>query len=421
MSTYNHSEIADLEEHATELAQEAETHRRLVDYNTAMLMAFEELAYSYQKDNGSVTAEKANMVMSAAMESLGAHSTHGQYDNLTLEEIDRFKGGFFDSIAKNINLAIKNTVDNVQTFVTLTNFQTSRLQKLKRSLAEVEDGSTVTIKVNRNKYMRYGGNKVVENSDTYIEEFAKMASVMREFCSVASDLNDESKFNIASYIGSKVTFSGDEFVIDHFKRMYELVSKVISTSHLKKEIKKTSAEIYATEPLIGMSQVVALLPKERLVDFDDYTKARDASRYIYLSIDRLQKFEFDSTARAVELTFTKKQIETLVSESETLLKEANKLLTFTKKFNLAMDVAIAKIVNPKGKGLIDTMVGSTAMAYKSNPGNDGGVPPSFLPAIRIIMRYMNMTFDCTAGGYNFSLGNIKKALSITESFIRQVD
>lgn len=421
MSIYNPTEVADLEERVVELAQETETYRRLVDYNTAMLMAFEELSTSYQNENGNIAASKANMVLSAAMESLGANSTHHQYDNLTLEEIDRLKGDFFDRISKSISLALKNYIDNIQTFLTLYNMQTSRLQKLKRSLAQVENNATVTIDVSHSKYMSYGNEKTVEDADTYIKEFTKMAKVMTDFCSVASDLNDESKFNVASYIGSKVTFRGDEFVIDHFKRMHELVSKVISTNHLKKEISKNYVDVFATEPMIGMSQVVALMPKPKDIKDLDYLAARDAVRYVYLSIDRTKKFSFESDARSIKLTFTKKQIETLVNESEALLKEANKLLSFTKKFNSVMDSVIADIVAPSGTFFRKIWLISTAMAYKTNPEAGGGMPSSFLPAIRIIMRYMNMTYDCTAGGYNFSLGNIKKALTITESFIRQAD
>lgn len=420
MPTYNHSEIADLEEHAAELAQEAETHRRLVDYNTAMLIAFEELAYSYQKDDGSVTTEKANMVMSAAMESLGVSSLQGNFNNLSLEDIQRHQGSFWDSVKRNIGLALKNTVDNVQTFVTLTNLQNSRLQKLKRSLATLDNDATATIKVPKSKYMTYGDNQLIEDSETYVKEYVKMAGVMKEFCSVASDLNNESKFNVAAYIGAKATFSGDEFVIRHFKRMYELVSKVVSANGMKKESTQDRAELYATDPLLGMSQIVARLPSKDIIGVNSYKKARDAVRYVYLNIDRLTKFELPSDGGSVELTFTKKQINTLIQESEELLNEANALLTLTKKFNLAMDVWLAKGFYTSYGAVGAAGVAAIAMNTK-NSTNSGQLPATILPAIRIILRYMNMTFDCTAGGYNSSIGNIKKALSITESFIKKAD
>lgn len=421
MSTYNHSEIADLEEHAAELAQEAETHRRLVDYNTAMLVAFEDLSANCEQGNLLQLSNQANMVMSSAMESLGVSSMGGEYDNLTLEQIERFKGGFFDKIFKHTSLALKNTIDNVQTFVTIANLQTNRLQKLKRSLAELDDNATVTISIANNKYVNYGNNRVITDADEYVQEYVKMSKVMQAFCSVASDLNDESRFNIASYIGSKVTFTGDQFVMDHFKRMYELVSEVVSTNHLKKENGRLYSDIFATEPLIGMSQIVAVLPKEKRVSFTDYKKARDAVRSVYLSIDRLKKFDLDLKADTINVTFTKKQIKTILQESEALLVEANKLLSLTKKFNLAMDVTIAKLAGVFKNKPPGAMLQNIAQSYKGTQDDYGSMPPTILPAIRIIMRYMSMTFDCTAGGYNFSIGNIKKALSITEAFIKKAD
>ena len=418
MSPENFTEMSELEEQSFELAQEAQMHRQLADYNCAMFIALEQLSEEAPYKNGKDIAATANLAISTAMEAMGINTFDKKYGTLSLEDIERFKGTFWDKIKKHFKFALTNVVDNIQTFVTLTNFQNSRLQKLKRSLAAVEGNAEVTLSISKNKYMMYGNNKDVDSSETYVQEYVKMCEVMREFCSVASDLNNESKFNVAAYLGAKATFSGDEFVINHFKRLYELVSKVVSTNHLKKEIEQGSSELYASEPLLGMSQVVARLPKKDKVDFDDYKASRDAVRYVYLSMDRIKKVDLNDSSDKIELTFNKQQIQTLIDESESLLKEANKLLAITKKFNTYVDTWMLNSVLKWNTAVAAATVAGS-MSYKGE--GEGGYPAPLFSAIRVVIQYMNLTFDCTASGYNSSVGNIKKALSIAESFVKKAD
>ena len=410
--------MSELEEQTFELAKEAQIHRQLTDYNCALFAALEQLTETVTDKNGEETAATANLAISTAMEAIGVSTIDKRYGSLTLEDIERFKGSAWDKIKNHFKLALTNVVDNIQTFVTLTNLQNSRLQKLKRSLAAVEGNAEVTLSISKNKYMTYGNNKDIDSAETYVKEYVKMCQVMREFCSVASDLNNESKFNVAAYLGAKATFSGDEFVMNHFKRLYELVSKVVSTNHMKKEMEQDRSDLYATEPLLGMSQVIARLPKKDMVSFNDYKTARDAVRYVYLSMDRLKKFDINESTDKIELTFTKQQIQTLIDESDSLLKEANKLLTFTKKFNTYVDTWMLSSISQWSSGVGALLIG-TGTGYKGE--GESQLPAEFFSAIRVVIQYMNMTFDCTASGYNVSIGNIKKALSIAESFVKKAD
>lgn len=98
---------------------------------------------------------------------------------------------------------------------------------------------------------------------------------------------------------------------------------------------------------------------------------------------------------------------------ESLLSEAENLLGFTQKYNHYIDNLMAAIT---GSGAIVAPVFSAM--YKTTKMDPDSV--DILPSMRIIVRYMNMTNDCTSGTYNFSMGNIKKALSISEQYLKQV-
>ena len=412
MEDFETQEMQELEERSYNLSQEAYTSKQAADANLAMFLALEAIEKSKITGSPTQMAAMANFSLNTAMEAIGGES-FASYQNLTLEELAREKSRFWDRFKHHFASYYKQRVDLLQTFFTFTEFQTRRLKKIKMKLSDLRNKGSVEVRTPLSKYMRYGDNQKVSDSKTYISEFKKMTEVMVKTCEAASDMNDASKFNIGSYLVSKVTWNGDEFVMDHFRTLNELVRKVISSENMKTVRKTEVAEVAATENLLGMSQVVCKVPLKNLVKYNDYDTALELVGHIYMFVDRIEKFSTETlSSRSDFLSFDRKQIDELISMCDNLLTEATDLLSFSKKYNAFVDEILASIFATFSAPMLNAMYKDTRISPQ-----DVDIGPS----VRIIGRYASMCYDCTSSSYNFSMGNIKKALSIVESYIKRAE
>lgn len=412
MDDFETQEMQELEERSFNLSQEAYTSKQAADANLAMFLALEAIENSKISGSPSQVAAMANFSLNTAMEAIGGES-FASYQNLTLEELAREKSRFWDRFKHHFASYYKQRVDLLQTFFTFTEFQTRRLKKIKMKLSDLRNKGSVEVRTPLSKYMRYGDNQKVSDSKTYISEFKKMTEVMVRTCEAASDMNDASKFDIGSYLVSKVTWNGDEFVMDHFRTLNELVRKVISSENMKTVRKTEVAEVAATENLLGMSQVVCKVPLKNLVKYNDYDTALELVGHIYMFVDRIEKFSTETlSSRSDFLSFDRKQIDELIKLCDDLLTESTDLLSFSKKYNAFVDEILASIFATFSAPMLNAI-------YKDTRTSPQDV--DITPSIRIIGRYASMCYDCTSSSYNFSMGNIKKALSIVESYIKRAE
>lgn len=405
--------IHELEEQHTHLAQEAYTAQQAADANLAICMALE--AISHAKYEPSMSANYANFGISAVMEGIGYHSdTH--YLTLSMEEIEREKRGFWMRFLHFFRDAVVKRVDDMQTFLTLVDFQSGRLRKLKSELTRVANGATAEVRSPKSKFMRYGDNEAVKTSEEYMKHFKEMHSVMIPMCQTAVKLNSSSAFNIPSYVVNKVSWNGDEFLRDHFNNCSEEVWHVMKSPGMKLIRKSDTAEVRSSDVMLGMSQVVAKAPLQSLLKTRDIDEIQQLIPLNYVFVDRIHKFSTDLlNSKSDGLHFNKRQIEELLKLCESLLDEARQLISFTAKFNSAVDSTMVGafnviLMNPAAADGINSAAKETRIDI-----TDGEI----LPSIRTIGRYMSMCYDCTSTSYNFAMGNIKKALSIAETFIEK--
>lgn len=409
-------EQAEMEEQSFNLTQEAHTSKQAADANLAMFLALEAIEKSKISGSPSQVAAMANFSLNTAMEAIGGDSLVN-YQTLTLEELAREKSRFWDRFKHHFASFYKQTVDHYQTFWTFTEFQTGRIRKIRSKLQDIKNKQSVEIRTPMSKYMRYGNNQKIENSKTYVDQFKIMAEVMTKTCVAACEMNDGSKLNIPSYLVDKVTWNGDEFVMDHFRILNELVRKVIVSENMKTVRKTEIAEVAATDNLLGMSQVVCKVPLKNLVKYNDYDTAIELVGHIYMFVDRIEKFSTETFSRNSELmAFDRNQIDTLLNLCDDLIQEATKLLSFAKKYNAFIDEIVVKLFSLPSYGMLGTVLN---VAYKDTRISPQDV--DITPSIRIISRYMSMCYDCTSSSYNFSMGNIKKALSIAEAYIKRAE
>lgn len=412
MQDFETQEMQELEERSFNLSQEAYTSKQAADANLAMFLALEAIENSKISGSPSQVAAMANFSLNTAMEAIGGES-FASYQNLTLEELAREKSRFWDRFKHHFASYYKQRVDLLQTFFTFTEFQTRRLKKIKMKLSDLRNKGSVEVRTPLSKYMRYGDNQKVSDSKTYISEFKKMTEVMVRTCEAASDMNDASKFDIGSYLVSKVTWNGDEFVMDHFRTLNELVRKVISSENMKTVRKTEVAEVAATENLLGMSQVVCKVPLKNLVKYNDYDTALELVGHIYMFVDRIEKFSTETlSSRSDFMSFDRKQIDELIKMCDELIVETTDLLSFSKKYNAFVDEILATIFATFSAPMLNAIYKDTRISPED---------VDITPSIRIIGRYASMCYDCTSSSYNFSMGNIKKALSIVESYIKRAE
>ena len=410
MDDFETAQANESEEQMEAISSEAFVSRQAMEANFAMYMALEGLMEHPHARNTPILAQVG---LQTTMEAFGMTEIK-DYSKLSLEELAREKSRFWERFKHHFADFYKRSVDHYQAFWTFTQFQTSRIKKLRGQLAQIRGNPKAQVRTPMSKYMKYGKEMYVRDSKTYVNEFKKMHEVMTRTCTAAAELNDASKFNIPAYLGSKAIWHGDEFVMDHFKTLNEITRKVISKENMKLERKTERAEVYATDNLLGMSQVVVKVPLKSAVKYNDYDSAIENVNLIYMFVDRIEKFStetFNSNGDYME--FDKKQIDELIEMCDSLAQEAVELLGISKKYNAFIDDFIVKLssISPALAPMLSVIYKDTRM-----DAQDVDITPS----IRIISRYMSLCYDCTSSSYNFSMGNIKKALGMVESYLGQV-
>lgn len=403
-------EMDSAEEASESIAEEAHVARQAMEANLAMYITLESLLKNPHQRNTPILAQVG---LQTAFESIGMHEVK-DYSKLTLEELAREKTRFWERFKHHFADFYKRTVDHYQSFWTLFQFQTNRIKKLRAELSQLRGTPKAKVRTSMSKYMKYGRDEYVGDSKTYIGEFTRVQEVMKRVCVATSDLNDASKFNIPSYLGNKAIWNGDQFVMDHFKTLNEIVRGVISKEHMRLERKTERAEVFATSNLLGMSQIVCKVPLKANVRYNDYDSAIENVNLIYMFVDRIEKFStetFNSNGDYME--FDKRQIDELIKMCDTLANEAVALIEIAKKYNQFIDDFIVKLST-----ISPVLAPALSIIYKDTRMDAQDVDVT--PSIRIISRYMSMCYDCTGSSYNFSMGNVKKALSMIESYIAQV-
>lgn len=356
----------------------------------------------------SVTNSRISTESISAIRSLSVSGTHLAHkdlilDNMSLEAVNNNKDYLIKQFFYNLKTSISKMVDSVQYMNTLFNMQTPRLNTVRRAIDSVSNSGSFNINVGNTKYTTYGNDIRITDVKTYIDQFASMSKIMSNFNASINTLAEDDLFITLKLFKDLALLRREEFFEERFKSLHETVDKAIKTTKLKLDESKPVYEIYASDIMLGMSQLVIYTPKSNTYDYNDYESLFHATRHFYMYVDRVDKLRISTLISGSDKwNITKKDAKSIITDAEELLKATNLLLGITTRLSTLF------------------ATNKWASAYIGNyRGNDEDL--DFLAitrAGRIVNRTSAMLYDSVSSSYNFSMGNVKKALSICESYVK---
>lgn len=406
MNLNNETAIA-LEEY--DLAMEAITSndievKRLYDSNerlSSILVALENIE-STLKEGKVVSLESIALVSNLSTEGSDLPSDYFFGQTLSLEVIAHKRRNILSQIFQNVAVIFSKAVENAQFFYTTFNVQTSRLNKQKRLLSMMNQNNVSTVSVGISKYMLYGHRKVeVTDMKDYVKQYKQMTDVMTRLNEGLSVLAEDDLFTTLTMIKEFFKGNSDKYFKDRFLSLLSTMDKIRASTHMKVENKRPVSTEYASDVLLGMSQVVMTEPNKNSYSLDDYRSLVDAHKYFYLYVERVSKYDLSTIlSGSVKFDVTKEQCKEILGSTDSLLTSANKLNAYASK----LSTYYASMQN-----------GAYAITALRDDDSDD-ILLAFTRAGRILNRISAILYDSVASSYNFSLGNVKKGLSIVESY-----
>jgi hypothetical protein len=353
--------------------------------------------------------DKKLIAIATEMAVLGTNvpSTVLYHPEISLEDIAQRKSNFIIQIYDSIKQSIQKNIDLNHYLMTFFNIQRARLNKLRKQLNNLSDKDTATVSVHLSKYMLIGKNGVpVSDIDEYLQEYKKMASVMLPFMKSIKELTDDDLFTTLTMLKHAVTFSSDKYFKDRFDSLEKAIMDASRSSHLKVEEKKTQFTTYASDLLLGLSQVVITMPNKAIYNKNDYSSLVDSLKHFYMYVYRTDKIRFTTALRGSnKYEISVKTAKELLSINEELLNAINGLLDMTTSLSTNLTQYTSGILHMQ------------TYRDKTEDYNPGGV----FRSTRILNRISAIIYESVASSYNFSLGNLKKSCSITESMISKLN
>jgi hypothetical protein len=323
--------------------------------------------------------------------------------SMSLEEIMDKKDGIFKQIFHNIGVSFQKMLDNGHYYLTSFNLQKGRIAKLRRDI-ESSNSSTITITVKKSKYTSYGKDRhSVRTMDEYLKLYREVSDVMISLNEGLHDLADDDIFTTAVMIKEFLKGNSDGYFRDRFKALLQILAKVKQSAHLKLEAKKKTSTIYATDVMLGLAQVVATSPNADTYDFDDQISIVDATRHMYVYVERLVKVDASYVfTGSLDLEVTKKQALEILKINEQFLDSADKLISFITKLSTR---------------LAGDQYGSLTIHMLRDSDNRDDAVLYLTRAGRITNRISAILYDSVASSYNFSMGNIKKSNDLVSKYV----
>lgn len=372
----------------------------------SILVALENLE-SNKRTKGSVSLESIDLISSISTSGTDLPADFFFSSSMSLEDIAHKKEGVMRQFFQNLAVYFSKIVENFQYYNTMFNTQRSSLNSYKRRLSSISGTSTVSVKVGVSKYMLAGkDNSTVKDIGEYKKLYKEMADVMSHLNKSLENLADDDLFTTLKMMKSFATGNSDKYFKDRFMSLQHTMDGVKSSSHLKLEKRRPVSSIYASNIMLGLSQVVLSEPNKGTYDFKDQVSLVDAHKHFYVYVERVSKFKLSTlVSGSVYLDVTKKDIEELINVTDTFLNTINGLLSYSTKLSTyyaGIQTGSIFITN-----LRDDESDTVVMAYTR--------------AGRMLNRISAILYDSVSSSYNFSSGNVKKAMSIIDMATKKLD
>lgn len=307
------------------------------------------------------------------------------------------------SVFSAIHTAIKKQADYTQYSWTLFNMQRSRIEKIRRRIQGVSGSASADIRVGMNKYLMYGDAKhEVSNMQEYMKHFNEAMVALSPFLEAAADLTEDDLFSSLQFYKEYIFGEPEDFFRDRFSSIEKHVTAAMAGMKDKQTHSTPQYQEFSSGTLLGLSRLVVRTPKKNTYNMRDYNTILAAHRYFYMYVDRKTKINFGTMfSGRVMLTVHKKEIEEIISRTEQLIAQANKLL----KFSVQLSAAGA-------------VLDSNPFAHReANEEHDfAGV----IRGMRIYTRICSIIYDSVSSGYNFGMGNVKQGLTIAEAAAKKL-
>ena len=329
------------------------------------------------------------------------------HPEISLEDIAQRKSNFISQIYDSIKQSVQKNIELSHYLLTYFNIQKSRLNKIKKQLNNLSNSDTATVSIHLSKYMLIGKHGVaVTNIEEYLEEYKKMASVMLPFMKSVKELADDDLFTTLTMLKHMITFSSDKYFMDRFDSLEKAILDASRSSHLKVEERRTQYTTYASDLLLGLSQVIITMPNKSIYNKNDYSSLVDSLKHFYMYVYRTDKIRFSTTIKGSErYEISVKTAKELLTINEELLVAINGLLDMSTSLSTSLTQYTSAIMH------VETF------RTKTEDYNPGGV----FRSTRILNRISAIIYESVASSYNFSMGNLKKSSSISESLISKLN
>lgn len=327
------------------------------------------------------------------------------HDNITLEEIMQKKAGWLTQLYHNVKQLYQKNLDSTHYMHTMFNMQRSRLNKVKRQLGALKDSDKVTISTSTTKYMRCGkDNQPVRDFKEYLQEFEKLSDTMKPFLAAVKELADDDLFTTFSMIKNAAMFSAEDYFADRFDSLSKTLLKAKSSGRLKPQVTMKQYTTFGSDVMLGGGQVVVTTPNKGIYSTDDMPSMVDALKHFYMYMYRIDKFRVSSlVSGSTTMDISVKEAKQLIKAAEEIFEVTDGMLSLTTR----LSTALTNWTN----GPFYIML----FREKNDDYDSGG----FFRSTRVLNRISAVLYDCVGSSYNYSIGNVKKSLSICEAVIKK--
>ena len=297
-----------------------------------------------------------------------------------------------------IHLGVQKYIDYVHYINTFFNLQSGRLASIRRKLDRISSSSnTATFRIGVNKYMMFGENKhVVSSASEYLSQYKLMAESMVPFLDATTVLTKEDLFSGLKIYKDYIFNDPEDFIMDQFNALEKHLNGAKRGIGSHVAVQNPMFQEFRSPYLLGMSQVMVRLPKSSTYKHSDIESCLDAFRHFYMCLDRKMKINFGSLLEGgMHLSMTKRDAVALLDQSEALLKSADALLQLS--------------VRLSNEG---AFIDADLTRYRNR--DNAELTGFALHGFRIYARTCSVIYDSVSSGYNFTLGNVKQALTICE-------
>ena len=360
-------------------------------------------AIAYDAKNGQINDTQARYV-SFALESVFSGNPDELREVLATENIITRIFQAISRLMSNIKDSFKKQIDYMQYSFTFFNLQKGRVRKIRDKLHQTSS-SEANIRIGINKYLLHGEHKEeVKDMNEYMNLYLKFTKTMIPFMESVAELTEEDLFSSLKFYKDYIFGEPEDYIRERFNSLEKTLIKASNGLQDKKSVSKSAYVEFDSGTMLGLSRAMVRLPQKNTYSHSDLESMVLAHKFFYMYIDRRTKFNLGTLVSGnVRLNVKKADIEKILNETEALLNKIEALFKFSTQLSH-----------------YGAVLSTDYSMYSKREAQEGFDPTSSVKGVQIFARICAIIFDSTSSGYNFSLGNIKQALKISEKAVKQM-